>query len=397
MKFNVLESIFVRGEVGGGGVREGFTKGWTAYLLSDIVICKIELFVNQDQISLLVLPPPPHLQSANSILLHFSEVFKTNTMDTSEKLVNICMSPVPSYSVRKRKASMLERSSGTALPIHLSKSAPDNHAISNSSSVRQEMIQSIKSLDDMLISSYRASLSHHSYSRFSQSDKTNGGTEGNVIFVDEAEDAQLGIEDVGLSNIVIDQDKTQRQKKEKITVHGIECCSHEGTSAIPVHKFYQENKKMSNKNNSSFSRSTVKQIVKTNNSDISVQPRVSQSSSGASQVNSTYIRGRTSFGYQHKTPNDHNANFYPNLNSRESADELPSNKPSYVVEDGLVINTNVKGLSAHSRKMSTFLHLLYSIFDLLCDKILNLVLSKYSKKLLCFESLQKHSVNGFGG
>ena len=277
---------------------------------------------------------------------------------------------------------MLEKSTGPTLPIHLSKSVPDNHAVSSSSSVRQEMIRSIKSLDDMLISSYRASLSHHSYSCFSQSEKTDVGTEGNVILVGEAEDAQPSIEDVGLSDIVIDQDKTQQHKKEKTTGHGIECCNHGGTTnAIPVHKFYHEKKKIprdkhSSNNNSSFPRSTVKQIVKTNKSDVSVQPRVPQSSSGPSQVESTYIRGKTSFGYQYKTPNDRNANFYPNLNRRESPDEPPtkvhSNKPSFVVEDGLVINTNVKGLSTHSKKMSTFLHLLYSIFNLIyviCDTL----------------------------
>ena len=307
-----------------------------------------------------------------------------------DKSQNICMSPVPSCSIRKRKASMLEKSSGTTLPIHLSKSVPDNHADSSSSSVRQEMIRSIKSLDDMLISSCRASLSHHSYSCFSQSEKTDVGTEGNVILVGEAEDAQLGIEDVGLSEIVIDQEKTQQHKKEKTTGHGIECCNHGGTTnAVPVHKFYHEKNKFprdkqSSKNNSSFPRSTAKQIVKTNNSYVSVQPRVPQSSSGPSQVESTYIQGKTSFGYQHKTPNDHNANFYPNLNSRESADEPPtkvhSNKPSFVVEDGLVINTNVKGLSTHSKKMSTFLHLLYSIFDLICVIIWT-----------------KHSLTGSGG
>ena len=111
---------------------------------------------------------------------------------------------------------MLEKSSEATLPIHLSKSAPDNHAVSSSSPVRQEMIQSIKSLDDMLISSYRASLSHHSYACLSHSKKTDVETGVDVIFFGEAENAQLGIEDVYLSEIAIDQDKTQSHKKEKI-------------------------------------------------------------------------------------------------------------------------------------------------------------------------------------
>ena len=268
---------------------------------------------------------------------------------------------------------MLEKGSETTLPIHLSKSAPDNHAVSSSSPVRQEMIQSIKSLDDMLISSYRASLSHHSYARLSHSKKTDVETGVDVIFVGEAENAQLGIEDVSLSEIAIDQDKTQSHKKEKIISNEMGCNIQEGTTyTVPVHKLYHEKKeiphdKQSNKNNGYISRSSIKQIVKRNSSNVFFQPRALQSSSGPSQVESPNSRGNTYFSYQHKTPpNDHKANVYRKLNSSESVDGSPakvqSNRPSFVLEDGLIINTNVKGLSAHSKKMSMFLHLFCSMF-----------------------------------
>ena len=305
-----------------------------------------------------------------------------------------------SCSARKRKASALDRNTKITFTErdHLSASAPYQEIFSSWSPVRKEMIRPIKSLDDMLMSSYRASLSHHSYASLDQSDKIDihSNTE-DISFNDTEELTQLPVEDINIDDKKVNQKKMHKAKdntlvyksgffgqaKDKILQN-----TYSETmivKKIQAHKFYPKEKatpsmkKIITNNQANFvPKSHVKQESKNsgNFSSITVTESISRRFSPASrQISRTCSCDRVGKANEknsiakwkvRRSTGTPTKGATPLLSSHHRPNILQSKRTNTVMEDGLIINTNVRDLSAHRNKLS-----------------MSLVISVYSLLLLC--------------
>ena len=217
------------------------------------------------------------------------------------------------------------------------------------------MIRPIRSLDDLLISSYRASLSHHSYALLGISDKTDVKVETHteeMVCIETTEETQKNAYDVRNEDKTAYLEKVQHTEemvcsetpgKKQETPEHIEMrnsLDEETVETSYVFKFCTGRKTISASHgghaskNTDFSqtkplsKSPAKLVLNDSSSRVFGSPTAVQSHAKSRQVIQKFLP----FQYRpHKVrPQESNT----------------------IMEDGIIININVKGLPVDSSKMS---------------------------------------------